>query len=64
MQSVGGPDDTPETLREKANEFARQAEEEGDDPDMAAELRRLARQYLDYADFLERNAPRDPLRES
>ena len=64
MQPVGSPDDTPESLREKADELARQAEEEGDDPDMAAELRRLARQYRDYADFLERNAPRDPLADS
>jgi hypothetical protein len=64
MQPVGSADDTPETLREKADELARQAQEEGDDPEMAAELRRLARQYLDYADFLERNAPRDQLGES
>jgi hypothetical protein len=59
MKPVGSPNDTPASLRRKAQEFLRLADQEAASPEAVAELQSLGRQYLDYADFLERNAPRD-----
>jgi hypothetical protein len=59
MNPAGSPNDTPASLRRKAREFLRLAGEEAASPEAVAELKSLGQQYLDYADFLERNAPRD-----
>jgi hypothetical protein len=40
-----------------AQEFLHAAADEAPSAEAAAELRRLEQQYLDYADFLERNSP-------
>ena len=48
---VGTASDTPASLRRKAREFLRLAEEAAT-AETAVELRRLAQRYLDYADFL------------
>jgi hypothetical protein len=57
MQPVGSPNDTPASLRRKAREFLRLAEAKTATGEAVAELKLLGRQYLDYADFLEKNAP-------
>jgi hypothetical protein len=60
MKPVGSPNDTPASLRRKAREFLRLAEEEtAATPEAVAELKSLGQQYLDYANFLERNSPRE-----